>query len=108
MQMAVAALTSGGDGRCSQTQVHGHLRRHGQEVVLEGLLHQALLLLCQTGHLPLWPFPDTRLQLLSQLLQRGGPGQTGDLLLTQGQRHGGSSCHYGRGQVIWKKENKAA
>lgn len=102
----LAALTSGGDIRGSQTQVHGHLRSHGQQVVLEGLLHQTLLLFRQSGHLPLWPLSHTRLQLFSELLQRGGSGQTGNLLLTQGQRHGGSRRHDGGGKIIWKRERE--
>lgn len=106
MTINSGARTSGGDSRCSQAQVHGHLRSHGQQIVLESLLHQTLLLLCQTGHLPLRPFPCACLQLLSELLQRGGSGQTSHLLLTKGQRHGGSSCHDRGGQIICKKKLK--
>ena len=95
-----ATLTSGADGGGSQAQVHGHLGGHGQQVVLEGLLHQALLLLRQPGHLPLGPLPPAGLQLLPELLQRGGAGQAGHLLLTQGQRQGGPRRQERGSQVI--------
>lgn len=100
----LAALTSGGDGWCSQAQVHGHLRSHGQQVVLKSLLHQTLLLFSQTGHFPFWTFTSTCLQLFSQLLQGGGSGQTCNLLLTKSQRHGGSCCHNGGRQILWNRQ----
>lgn len=100
----LAALTSGGDGWRSQAKVHGHLRSHGQQVVLKSLLHQTLLLFSQTGHFPFWPFASTCLQLFSQLLQGGSSGQTCNLLLTKSQRHGGSCCHNGGRQILWNKD----
>lgn len=97
------SLTPGGGGGSGpQAQVHGHLGRHGQQVVLEGLLHQTLLLLCQARHLPLWALAHPRLQFFPQLLQGGSPRQPGYLLMPHRQGHGGPRRQHGGRQLIWR------
>lgn len=99
----LVTLTSGGDGRGSQAHVHGHLGSHSQQVVLESLLHKALLLFCEACHLPLGALHSTTsLKLFSQLFKCGRSCQARNLLLPQRQRHGRSCCHDRRSQVLWK------
>lgn len=69
-------------------EAHGvEVRGQGQQVLLQGLLHQALLLLRQLQHHLLRAVGcSSSLQPLFQVLQGGGLGQL--LLLPQGQGHG--------------------
>ncbi|TNN81980.1 hypothetical protein EYF80_007626 [Liparis tanakae] len=66
------------------------VRRKGQEILLEGLLHEALLLLRHPHHFLLRSFgcssSGSSLQSISEMLHRGRLCQL--LLLPQGQRHG--------------------
>lgn len=69
-------------------EVHGvEMGGQGQEVLLQGLLHEALLLLRQLQHFLLRAVGcSASLQPLFQVLQGGGLCQL--LLLPQGQSHG--------------------
>lgn len=61
-----------GVGLCTSAvdfYIHGQLGRHGQEVVLQGVLHYSLLLLCHHSHLFFRRFSG--FQLFPQLFQGG-------------------------------------
>lgn len=81
-------------------EVHGvEVRGQGQQVLLQGLLHQALLLLRQLQHLLLRAVGrSSSLQPLFQVLQGGGLGQL--LLLPQGQSHGHAAGQDGGGHLL--------
>lgn len=73
----------------------------GQEVLLEGLLHEALLLLRQLLHFLLRPVGggSSALQPLLQMLQRGGLCQL-LLVLPESQSHGQPAGKYRGGHLI--------
>lgn len=71
----------------------------GQQVLLQGLLHEALLLLRQLQHFLLRAVGcSSSLQPLFQVLQGGGLDQL--LLLPQSQSHGHTAGHDGGGHLI--------
>lgn len=73
----------------------------GQQVLLQGLLHEALLLLCQLQHFLLRAVGcSSALQPLFQVLQGGGLDQLLLLLLPQSQSHGHTASHDGGGHLI--------
>ena len=75
--------------------VHGaEVGGHGQQVLLEGLLHEALVFLCHAGH----GLVGALARLLPEVLQGGGLGQ---LLLPQSQHHGPPVGSGRRGGLHW-------